>query len=150
MATKCNQLKNDGSACKAWAMKDTKPPRCAAHGGTTKKTGAPPGNSNAKTHGFYAATITPTTITPTTIEGVIEDLATKQAALSEYLATNLQNPEIDLTALVNIFTVHAQNASRLGRLLTQQHALSGELSDGLAGAIGQALDELSLILGADL
>lgn len=126
-------------------MPNTNPPRCASHGGTKNPPGAPHGNTNAKTHGFYAATIT-----PTTIEGVIEDLAEKQAALSEYLATNLQDPEIDLATLVTIFTIHAQNASRLGRLLSQQHALSGDMADGLAGAIGQALDELSVILDTEL
>ena len=145
MATKCSQPKNDGSRCRAWAMPGTNPPQCASHGGTTKTPGAPPGNSNARKHGFYSATIT-----PTTIEGVIEDLAEKQAALSEYLATNLQNPKTDITTLANIFTIHAQNASRLGRLLSQQHALSGDMADGLAGAIGQALDELSLILDVQL
>ena len=51
---------------------------------------------------------------------------------------------------MQLFALHGLNASRLGRLLRDQRALSGEAADGIAGAIAQALDELSSELGAEL
>jgi len=43
--------------CRAWAIRDSDPPRCSAH--TPGKVGAPPGNRNNFTHGFYASTLHP-------------------------------------------------------------------------------------------
>ena len=43
--------------CRAWAIRDSDPPRCSAH--TPGKVGAPPGNRNNFIHGFYASTLHP-------------------------------------------------------------------------------------------
>ncbi|MBN1247137.1 MAG: hypothetical protein JXC32_05725 [Anaerolineae bacterium] len=83
------------------------------------------------------------------IEDVFEDLASKQIKLSAYIDRCLAH-DSDLAALAKLFALHGQNASRLGRLLRDQRALSGAAADGIAGAIAQALDELSNELGADL
>jgi hypothetical protein len=82
-----------------------------------------------------------------TIADVLIDLAEKQARLGELI--NAVAPD-DVQTLIKLFSLHAQNASRLGRLLRDQRALSGAAADGIAGAIAQALDELSTELGTEL
>ena len=143
---KCTATTAKHLPCRAWAVPGSSPPRCAAHGGTSKPPGAPVGNRNAETHGLYGITPTP----PLTIAAIIRDLAGKQKALSDYIQAQLKSTDADLAALTELFALHAQTASRLGRLLRDQRALSGQAADGLAGAIGQALDELSNELGVEL
>jgi hypothetical protein len=131
-------------------MTNTTPPVGAAHGGSTKRPGAPPGNRNALKHGFYAHPTPPLT----SIADIIADLASKQITLSNHIDTILSAANDDdppnMLDLVKLFALHGQNASRLGRLLRDQRALSGDAADGIAGAIAQALDELSTELGIEL
>jgi len=47
-AARCERIKRDGERCRAPAV--TGRTRCRAHGG---KAGAPPGNSNALSHGLH-------------------------------------------------------------------------------------------------
>ncbi len=49
--TRCTAVTANGTPCKAWAIRGSVPPRCAPHSGVT---GAPKGNSNALSHGFYS------------------------------------------------------------------------------------------------
>jgi hypothetical protein len=82
------------------------------------------------------------------IEDVIADLAAQQAWLSDYIQTHMAS--LDISVLVRLLTLHGQNASRLGKLLRDQHALSGEKADGISQALEAAMVELSFILGMDL
>jgi hypothetical protein len=84
---------------------------------------------------------------PSTIGDILADLSDKQARLTELI--NAADPD-DVHTLIRLFSLHGQNASRLGRLLRDQRALSGQAADGIAGAIAQALDELSNELGQPL
>jgi hypothetical protein len=142
---RCTATTAKGQPCQAWAVPGSNPPLCAAHGGATKLPGAPQGNKNALKHGFYAHYDAP----GVGIDDIIADLAAKQAALSQYLDEKL-TPDVDLAGLTGLFELHAQTASRLGRLLRDRRALSGEASDGISGAIAQALDELATELQTDL
>jgi hypothetical protein len=85
----------------------------------------------------------------THIEAVVADLAERQAQLTEYLAA-LMDRGADVEEVARLFALHGQNASRLGRLLRDQRALSGESADDLLDAIGKALDEISEELGVEL
>ncbi|MDF1513855.1 MAG: hypothetical protein P1S60_08610 [Anaerolineae bacterium] len=76
------------------------------------------------------------------IEDIINDLAAKQAWLSSYIDSHRE--DLEPTSLARILALHGQNASRLGRLLRDQHVLSGEVVEGLSEAINLALDELSV------
>ena len=112
-----------------------------------RRRGAQPGNSNAATHGFYAAP--PSNRKLDTIDAIIEDTQTRQAQLSAYIdAVMAEGATID--DVVKLIALQAQNASRLGRLLRDQRALSGESADSISAAIGIALDELSTQLGVKL
>ena len=149
MKTHCTATTRAGTPCRAWAVPGSRPPRCAAHGGATTPPGAPPGNKNAQTHGFYSATSGLDAATPN-IDAIIADLYARQQALSDYLTAAHDDEETTIEKLIPVFTLHAQNASRLGRLLRDKRALTGEAADGIAGAIAQALDELSTELGTPL
>jgi hypothetical protein len=129
----CTATKRDGTPCRAWAVRGSDPPRCAAHGGRR------------------AAQPKPEDI-PDTIDLVIHDLASKQRKLSDYIEvyTEADPKNLSVRDLARLFQIHGQNASRIGRLLRDQRALSGEATDGIAGAIAQALDELATELGTDL
>jgi hypothetical protein len=139
---RCGSLKTDGSACRAWAVRGSDPPRCSSHLGLT---GAPAGNKNAERHGFYAGR----GLDLTKIDHVVADLAERQALLTSYLEKRLADGA-EVEEMARLFALHGQNASRLGRLLRDQRALSGDSADGLLSAIGQALDELSTELGIEL
>jgi len=82
---------------------------------------------------------------PDTLADVIHDLAVKQARLCKHINGHLES--YDIHTLARLLQLHAKTASRLGRLLRDQRALSGEAADGISAAIGQALDELSTELG---
>jgi len=81
------------------------------------------------------------------IASILADLTDKQARLTELI--DAADPD-DVRTLIKLFSLHAQNASRMGRLLRDQRALSGQAADGIAGAIAQALDELSSEWGTPL
>jgi len=150
-STRCTATTAAGLPCKNWAVHGSDPPRCPSHGGGPGIVGPPKGNKNALKHGFYVQTRE-----IRTIEDVIEDLAARQAALSGYIdfvVSSVERGELStltLDEMVTLLRLHGQNASRLGRLLRDQRALSGEAADGISGAIAQALDELSTELGVEL
>jgi len=151
MNTRCIATNKDGSPCRAWAVRGSDPPRCSSHGGRRASAGAPSGNQNARTHGFYAdeqAPLPELGDIPDSIAEVIHDLAVKQARLSKLINGKLASNDIHV--LARLLRLHAQTASRLGRLLRDQRALSGRAADGISAAIAQALDELSNELGTDL
>ncbi len=85
----------------------------------------------------------------TTIEGIIGDLAERQARLTAYLEQVLAEGG-DIAEVAKVFALHGQNASRLGRLLRDKRALSGDSADALLDAIGKVLDEISTELGIEL
>ncbi len=87
------------------------------------------------------------TSAPVTIADILADLLDQQARLTALI--DAADPD-DVHTLVKLFSLHAQNASRMGRLLRDQRALSGTAADGIAGAIAQALDELSSEWGTPL
>lgn len=117
---------------------------CAAHSGRTA--------ANRQTHGFYARPDRPFE----TIDDVIADALDKQARLSAILDNTAdldgapRDSARDLANLAKLFAIHGQNASRLGRLLRDKRALSGESADGLLSALGTALDEIATELGITL
>ena len=150
MKTHCTATNKDRTPCRAWAVRGSDPPRCSAHGGGRAPVGAPSGNHNARTHGFYVDEVAPLPEQddiPDSIAEVIHDLAVKQARLSKII--NGKPNSSDIHVLARLLQLHAQTASRLGRLLRDQRALSGEAADGISAAIAQALDELSTELDTD-
>jgi hypothetical protein len=139
---RCTATTRAGRPCRAWALHGTEPSLCSVHAGVSTSPG--PGNRNAIQHGFYAAFHPDPEQGFSPINGVIHDLAAKQAQLSDLISQCLDdNPAADATQLARLLAIHGQNASRLGRLLRDQSALSKGTNDQLQAGIAQALEELS-------
>jgi hypothetical protein len=83
-----------------------------------------------------------------TINNVIRDLDARQRQLLTYLEDHIS--ELEPGQIVSLLGLHGQNAARLGRLLRDRRALSGESADGIAEAISKVLDELATQVQADL
>ena len=162
-----------GLPCRSWAVPGTNPPRCASHGGVPGRPGAPVGNQNAVTHGFFARSWNHHRISPNPalksllgvggsepLEEGISDIDRRQTIalitrhmLDKFLALSgiidQQAEELPLPVLSQLLALLTQMAARLGRLLRDQHVLVPE-RDGISMAIEQAMIELSEILGTDL
>ncbi|MGC9349112.1 MAG: hypothetical protein ACP5JG_13285 [Anaerolineae bacterium] len=159
---RCTALRRDGTPCAAWAVRGSEPPRCSSHGGralvstsgAVDSTGPDGGPDHlglpvaASPYGQRARREDEPNYDLSSIEDVVADLAEKQRLVSEYIEEQAADMEVD--QLAHLLALHARTASRLGRLLRDQRALSGDAADGIAGAIAQALDELSTELGTDL
>ena len=135
---RCSAACADGSACRAWAMRGSDPPLCAAHSG---RVGAPPGNRNAVRHGFYSRPVQEVS----GIGDVVLDLEHRITRMMDFL-DECQDREEMLRATA----LYGQMVSRYGRLLRDKRALSGESADGILDAIGKALDEINTELGTEL
>jgi hypothetical protein len=91
---RCSATCANGKPCRAWALRGSEPPLCAAHSG---KVGAPPGNKNAQTHGYYSRQVVPVGDWPlgitrglTQIENVVVNLAEREWAMHYgFFATRL-------------------------------------------------------------
>ena len=81
------------------------------------------------------------------IDDILADLKEKQAQINALIAAT--DPD-DTPTIIRLFGLYGQTASRMGRLLRDQRALSGQAADGIAGAIAQALDELGNELGVNV
>jgi hypothetical protein len=146
---KCGHLTRNGDPCQAWAVRGSSPPRCAAHGGRPLPPPAASGGRGDPTWPVGEGDDTGV------IAGIIGDLAAKQQRLSAYiddlLSLAADRPDgASIRDIAHLLALHSQNAARLGRLLRDKRALSGEAADGIAGAIAQALDELGSEWGLEL
>ncbi|HDZ36978.1 MAG TPA: hypothetical protein ENH62_01605 [Marinobacter sp.] len=133
VSRRCSATTRAGEPCKAYAIRDSQ--LCAAH---SRNVGAPKGNQNRKTHGVYVRAAKK-------MEGigdVATDLMAKQEQLSAYIDGQLAEG-LGSEDMVKLLGLLAQNASRLGRLLRDQRALSGESADGLLEAVGKLMDEIN-------
>jgi hypothetical protein len=134
---KCTATTKAGRPCRAHAVKGSDPPRCPAHADAGRPAGLP-GDSAEEAR-------------PTNLTGRISDLDRKIEDLSRYIQRRLQETDgLSANQYAVLLSLYGQLVSRLGRLMRDHRALSGEAADGIAGAIAQALDELSTELGTDL
>jgi len=83
-------------------------------------------------------------------EGLDEEIATTRIILRRLLLYLHENPDLDASALAKLAPLAFRGTQTVAQLLRDQRALSGAASDGIAGAIGQALDELATEWGVEL
>jgi hypothetical protein len=129
---RCTATTKTGAPCRAWAVRNPSPdgpeqPLCAAHARLTTGAGAPPGNQNRRTHGAYAAQyhdppslaqLTPKNCPPAELVPIIEDLMLQYVRLSRLIDHTLHHLDgHTLDEAMKLIALHAQTASRLGRLL---------------------------------
>ena len=148
--------------CRAWAVRDSRPPLCAAHG--DRRGGAPLGNQNARTHGFYASTLNPEELADLDDAGELAGDATLDAeiviariALRRLLhmfqtgTTPGRDPQ-PLTAqdYACVIGLAFRGCGTLSRLLRARRDLGGEQLDAFHIFIDEILDFLSEEWGGQL
>lgn len=116
----------DGVPCSEWAVKGRDV--CIRHGGLRAGEG-----------GLAA---TPGEL----LDELVVMLVEKQAQFHAML----DRGDLPSEQAMRLFGLLSLNAARVGRLLRDQRALSGEAADGIASAISQALNELSIEMGNEL
>lgn len=119
-STRCTALCASGVPCRAWAVRGTAPPRCAPHGGGRDPIGAPWGNRNARTHGYYAQPDAPPG--GWTLETLIADVLARHQGISRYIDQLLADDQVEPADIARTFVVYGVSASRLERLLRERHA----------------------------
>jgi hypothetical protein len=91
---KCSATTVSGRSCRAYAIKNSSPPLCAAHSGHT---GAPKGNQNAVKHGYYRQSAGPEELRALFDEAGNVDLDQEAMLLRVYirrLTSYLNDPEL--------------------------------------------------------
>jgi hypothetical protein len=147
MSQKCSHLTRRGQPCRAWAVRGSSPPRCAAHGGRVRDSSA--GRQIAGKVQVAGRSVPPEGSLD--LNAVIYDLAEKHAQVSALIDRCLELPEsASLDEVLRLMQHHAQTASRLGRLVRDQQALVGRVDERLLAAFNRTLDELSAEWGVDL
>ena len=151
----CSHTTAAGAPCRAWAVHGTDPPACAAHARRTVGAGAPTGNQNARTHGFYARTLSEQEmddlVSYAADMNLDDEIACARIALRRALEFVQRDSEIlgreqYLRAAALIF----HGARTIARLLRDRYLLSTEAAEGIAGFMNEALDLLSKHLGREL
>ena len=156
--TKCAATNASGADCRAWAVRGSDPPLCSAHAGLNIGAGAPLGNQNRTEHGFYGRILQ---------NGELADLVrfsqnlsledeiglvriTLRRVMTRFKLNNLERDDMANEEMMKMAGLIMTGARTVARLLRDQRALSGKAADGISGAIGLALDELSSELGIPL
>jgi hypothetical protein len=138
------------------------PPLCAAHRG--RRGGAPPGNQNARTHGFYASTLNPDELADLAVIGQLAGDTTLDAeivitriALRRLLhmfqtgTTPGPDPQpLTPQDYANVIGLAFRGCGTLSRLLRARRDLGGEQLDAFQAFMDKALDLLSEELGRQL
>ncbi len=105
--------------------------------------GAPPGNQNARKHGFYSRVLDAEERQDfeqaVLVEGLDEEIALLRAKIKSVLRHDPQN-----------VTLIMQATATLARLVTTRYNISKEDKKGLAQAISNVLKDVALPLGISL
>lgn len=114
--------------------------------------GAQPGNSNSKQHGLYSDYFREEDLAALAAvaaeTGLDDEIALTRVAIRR-LAQRIEQAgdSSEATALAGALFV---GTGRVAGLLKAQKSLSGDVADGIAGAIGLALNELANEWGVNL
>ena len=94
----------------------------------------------------------PGSFSPDTLEEahfiITQDLINKHMTLSHFIDQNFD--KLPLPVLNHLLNLHAQTASRIGRLIQNQNAMAPESRSEMQDAMDKAFDELSEFFGIQL
>lgn len=152
MKRKCSAKTNAGRACRAWAVRDSEPPLCPAHAGLTN--GLNFVEKQRPEAGFYGRELTTQELTDLVIYAddvtLSDEIAASRVMVRRLLSVLQDEDELSVRELTRLASTVFNGSRVVARLLRDERALSGEAADGIAGAIGMALDELATEWGLDL
>ena len=139
--------------CRAWAVRGSDPPLCAPH--TKGKVGAPVGNQNRRTHGFYSQYLHRDELADLvasagewSLEGEVAIARVALRRLMAYLARADELSPLDYTRVAN---VAFRGARTVARLMQEHYDLTQVTgTDELTQALNAALDSLSEEWGVEL
>ena len=142
--------------CRAWAIRDSDPPLCAAH--TPGRIGAPLGNRNAMTHGFYTSILHPDDLatldeqaTAGSLDGEILIIRIALRRLQHMILTGAtpgpHSRRLDAVDYARFIGLTFQGTNTLSRLLRIRNELG---ADPWSRIMDAALDELSEEWGIEL
>ena len=138
MPTRCTATTRRGP-CHAWAVRGTDPPLCSAHAGRNAGAGAPQGNQNARTAGFYSQAISVEELADLAVLGddtsLTDEIAAVRVVVRRVLNALAAAVEPALVACVY------DGTRTVARLLRDRRAVSGEAADSLLSAIDTAIQE---------
>jgi hypothetical protein len=142
---RCTGTTSSGRPCAAWAVRGSQLPLCSAHGGAAQQQDAP-----AFYHGAFSAPELAGLPQLARAAALDEEIAAARVVLRRLLLYLRDHPDLDAATLARLAPLAFRGTLTVARLLRDQRALSGEAADGIAGAIGQALDELGSEWGVEL
>jgi len=148
---RCAATTMRGTPCRCWTMvgydvcrnhrTDLEPP-----------SSGPPGNQNARIHGLYSRFITEEDLAALaqvgTSDSLDDELAFTRVVIMRLPA--LVEEEDSLRESIRLAEALFKGTGRVSNLLRARRAIRADAAEGMAGAIGQALDELSVELGVEL
>lgn len=150
----CSRITARGQPCQAWAVHGSDPPACSAHAGRNTGAGAPTGNQNRRTHGFYSAAIENGEIADLIAYAddlsLDDEIALVRVALRRLVAAFGADAELDPGQLATLATTAFNGSRTVARLLRDKRAISGEAADGISAAMATVLDELGTQWGIEL
>lgn len=120
---RCSHRKPDGTQCKAWAVRGSDPPACASHARLALG-GAPAGNLNAATHGFYSPVLRPDELAD--LVAYADDMSLDdEIALSRVILRRLAGMLVDPPPATGTAAVALSRAGDLGRRVWITNPLTG-------------------------
>lgn len=141
----CKAITRSGRRCRRPAKAGSDFCGLPGHGDDRPSTaGAPPGNQNARKHGFYSAAYTEADLADIASVAASPDLADEIALLRVFIRRAVLDGGADLAAL-------SRACGRLTQMVKAQRVLSGGAADDFQQALAEVLigleEELNLGLG---
>ena len=140
----CLAATASGRPCRNHARSDSDYCRAHAPDAPPSLAGAPLGNANSRIHGLYAKSMTEDDLASLAIVGAdatLDDEIAFTRVVIRRLA-DMINAASTIDEAVRISDGLLRGTGHVAALLKTKRALSGKAADGIAGAIGVALDEL--------
>ena len=145
---RCTAITRRGEPCRRWATRDSDPPLCSVHA----RGGMPEGEANASP-GFYLPALFPEEIDGSLRQRRLtldEEIALARVCLLRVAEALKANGKLTPEQRIQLAALIFRGASTVARLLRDRQAVSDEPADGLASAVGQALDAAARELGVEL
>lgn len=144
MTIRCSSTTKSGEQCQAFAVRGSEPPRCSAHLGRNVGAGAPVGNQNRRTHGFYGRYYSAEEMEA--LSGDVEDsldgeIGVVRVALRRSLRV-LEDDGADPALVVALVPLVYAGGRTVARLLRDRKLLSGDDQASVMRELADALEEL--------
>lgn len=154
---RCTALTASGNPCRNYAMPGSA--KCRSHRDhelAPRGAGAPAGNQNRRTHGFYSKFLTETDLldmATATGGDLLDEVAFTRVMvgkLSEMVGHSMEGEDRDVLTAVKLADALFRGVGRIALLLKAQKALSPDSADAVQDVIAGALDELGAQWDLDL